>query len=254
MGLHPFRLKQTPASEERNKTQRTENAVPVSEVFFSIQGEGVNAGTPSVFLRTFTCNLTCTWCDTKYTWVDQDKAIPGKEYQPLSSEEIIAKVSSFGCDHLVVTGGEPLLHQRMLGPLIAQLKRSGFYVEVETNGTIAPSAGMVERVDLFNVSPKISNSLVDETVRTRPEAIAAFVRSRKAWFKFVIKEKRDVAEVEALLSRFLIPRDRVLLMPEGVDPETLSERGRWLVEVCKDKGLRFSPRLHVMLFGNVRGT
>jgi len=167
---------------------------------------------------------------------------------------VVEKVTSYGCKHLVLTGGEPLLHQRVLAPILAGLKRSDFFIEVETNGTIAPSAEFEASVDCFNVSPKISNSLVEEGVRIRPGSLKAFVRSRKAWFKFVVCDQRDLAEIEGVLSEFSIPRDRVILMPEGIDSATLLERSRWLVGVCKERGFRFSLRLHILLFGNKRGT
>jgi 7-carboxy-7-deazaguanine synthase len=234
--------------------QTAEEQLPVSEIFFSVQGEGVYSGTPSVFLRTYRCNLTCTWCDSKYTWLAQDKAKPGVEYIPMAAGAVVEKVGSFGCKHLVLTGGEPLLHQRVLAPLLAILRDDGFFIEVETNGTIAPTADFAESIGCFNVSPKISNSLVDESIRTRPESLRAFVRSRKAWFKFVVCNKGDVEEVEEMLSRLGIPRDRVILMPEGIDADSLLERSRWLAEVCKARGLRLSLRLHILLYGNKRRT
>ena len=176
-----------------------------------MQGEGVHSGTPSVFLRTYRCNLSCTWCDSKYTWLDQDKARSGVDYTPMPASAVIDKITSYGCKHLVLTGGEPLLHQRVLAPILAGLKGSGFFIEVETNGTIAPSAELEASVDCFNVSPKISNSLVEEGVRIRPDSLKAFVRSRKAWFKFVVCDQKDLAEIEGVVSKFGLPRDRVIL-------------------------------------------
>jgi 7-carboxy-7-deazaguanine synthase len=234
--------------------QTAEEQLPVSEIFLSIQGEGVHAGTPSVFLRTFRCNLTCTWCDSKYTWLNQDRAKPGVEYTLMPVGSVVERVASFGCKHLAVTGGEPLLHQRVLAPLLKTLRGQGIFVEVETNGTIAPSAEFAQSVDCFNVSPKISNSLVQERVRARPDSLRAFVATGKAWFKFVVCDRRDVEEVEEMLLRFDIQRERVMLMPEGTDVATLLERSNWLAEVCKERELRFSTRLHILLYGNKRGT
>jgi 7-cyano-7-deazaguanosine (preQ0) biosynthesis protein QueE len=239
---------------EEMKTQKVENELPVSEVFISVQGEGINAGTPSVFLRTYFCNLTCTWCDSKYTWLNQDQSKAGVEYRSMTADAVFDKVMSFDCKHIVLTGGEPLLHQRLLAPILSRLKKEGAYVEVETNGTIAPTAEMFELIDCFNVSPKTSNSLVDRRVRTRRGALAALVASHKTWFKFVVSDSQDLSEVEDLIDEFSVPRDRVMLMPEGIDSITLIERSRWLVDICKERGFRFTPRLHILLFGNKRGT
>jgi 7-carboxy-7-deazaguanine synthase len=171
----------------------------------------------------------------------------------MSAGAAMEKITSYGCKHLVLTGGEPLLHQRALAPLLASLKGAGFFVEVETNGTIAPSAELAASVDCFNVSPKISNSLVEEGARIRPDSLKALARSGKAWFKFVVCDQKDLAEIEGMLSEFSLPRDRVILMPEGIDATTLLARGRWLVDVCKERGFRFSLRLHILLWGNRRG-
>jgi len=237
------------------KTQKQEERLlPVSEIFLSVQGEGIYVGTPSVFLRTYYCNLTCAWCDTKYTWLNQSNAQAGIHFQQMSVKEVLEKIVNYSCRHLVVTGGEPLLHQRLLSSLLSDLKQLAYFVEVETNGTVAPSAEMMALVDCFNVSPKIGNSLVQKNIRIRQTALGAFVKSGKAWFKFVICEPNDVIEVEELISAYNIPRERVLLMPEGTDAGTLSARGKWLVEVCKQHGFRFTPRLHILLFGNRRGT
>jgi 7-carboxy-7-deazaguanine synthase len=239
---------------EERETQRIENELPVSEIFLSVQGEGVHVGTPSVFLRTYFCNLTCSWCDSKYTWQNQDKATVGVEYRSMTAKDVLDRVLSLNCKHIVVTGGEPLLQQRFLPVILSRLKKEGFYVEIETNGTITPTAEMLGLVDCFNVSPKTSNSNVEKRVRTRRASLNALVMSGKAWFKFVVSDQQDLKEVEELICEFSIPRDRVILMPEGTNSALLLERGRWLVDVCKERGFRFTPRLHILLFGNKRGT
>jgi len=219
-----------------------------------VQGEGVYSGTPSVFLRTYHCNLSCTWCDSKYTWLDQDKSKAGVEYVPMSTATILEKVTGYECKHLVLTGGEPLLHQRSALPVLASLKKWGFFIEVETNGTLAPMPEFVKLIDCFNVSPKISNSLVEAKVRVRPAALREFAKLDKAWFKFVVCDEADIAEVEEMVAKFGMRRDRVILMPEGIDATTVLARSRWLVEACKEKGFRFTPRLQILLYGNTRGT
>ena len=253
MGLHPIRHRNHGVGGEK-KTERTRDQIPVSEIFFSVQGEGVHAGTPSVFLRTYYCNLSCSWCDTKYTWQNQETARQGTDYRLMDARTLTEETAKYGCKHLVVTGGEPLLHQRALAPALARLKRKRFSIEVETNGTIVPTSEMVRAVDCFNVSPKTSNSSVEERARVHPAALRTLVESQKAWFKFVVSEKRDLNEVDAMVSGHHLPRDRVMLMPEGTDRAALLERSQWLVEDCKQRGFRFTPRLHILLFGNRRAT
>ncbi|HXW36455.1 MAG TPA: 7-carboxy-7-deazaguanine synthase QueE [Nitrososphaerales archaeon] len=253
MGLHPFRHTNPGVGGEK-KIQTPDRKLPVSEIFLSIQGEGVHAGTPSVFLRTYFCNLSCTWCDTKYTWLNQAESKEGVDYKSLEAREVVRQISGFHCGHLVVTGGEPLLHQEALLPILSDLKQNGFFIEVETNGTMAPEPGLTALVDCFNVSPKTSNSKVEQRLRVREASLSALLRSRKAWFKFVISEPADIKEVEELVGELELPQDRVILMPEGTDAEAVLSRGAWLAGACEEKGYRFSPRLQILLFGNRRGT
>lgn len=228
--------------------------MPIAEIFLSVQGEGINAGSPSVFLRTYFCNLTCTWCDSKYTWQNQQISRPGVDYKSMAPDEVLRRVMQHPGRHLVLTGGEPLLHQKLLIPVLKELTNVGWYVEVETNGTLAPTEELVELVDCFNVSPKTSNSLVDSRVRIRGDVLESFVKTDRAWFKFVVADPNDMPEIEALITAYGLPRNRVILMPEGTDPEMLLSRSRWIVELCKENGFRFSPRLQILLFGNRRGT
>ena len=223
------------------------------EIFHSLQGEGASIGTPSVFLRLAMCNLTCTWCDTAYTW-DWQRYDPKSEVMELSAEQARREILVFGCRHLVVTGGEPLLQQRPLTPLIASLKGEGFSFEVETNGTVAPEAHLGGVVDQWNVSPKLANSGNAPGRREVPEALGRFAALPNAYFKFVVVEREDLAAVTDLVERYGLPGDRVILMPEGRDPETLASRGRWLSQAAVDHGFRFRTRLHILLWGDVRGT
>jgi organic radical activating enzyme len=222
------------------------------EIFRSIQGEGVSAGAPSVFLRLATCNLACIWCDTKYTWDWQHYDIK-REAMGLSVEDVGRRVTAFGCPRLVITGGEPLLQQDELVPLAASLKRKRFFIEVETNGTIAPSKAMAAAVAQWNVSPKLANSGNRPGRREEPEALRAFARLPNAYWKFVVVERADVDEACALAKRYGVPRERVVLMPEGTTRGVLRERGAWLAQACAESGLRYSPRLHVELWGPRRG-
>ena len=222
------------------------------EIFRSLQGEGITAGAPSVFLRLATCNLSCTWCDTKYTW-DWERYDFKQEVVSLSSEEVEGRVVSFDCPRLVITGGEPLLQQKELAPLATSLKGRGFYCEVESNGTLAPSPEMVDAVAQWNVSPKTGGSGNTPDRREVPAALSAFRELDNAYFKFVIAEPADVEEASGLAGRYGIPPERVLLMPEGVTSQSVMERGKWVAEACDRHGFRFSTRLHILLWGDQRG-
>ena len=188
----------------------------IAEVFLSIQGEGPTAGMPTVFIRLQGCSVGCAWCDTKYSW---DPAA-GRE---VALEDLIEEASAFSCRRCVITGGEPLESSLFL-PLVRALKAGSFTLEVETSGTLPPPA---VPVDQWNVSVKLACSGVPETRRINPEAIREFLRLG-AWWKFVVVDAADVAEVLRLAERFAIPRERILLMPQGVRPEEILERSPWV--------------------------
>ena len=228
----------------------------ISEIFHSLQGEGELAGVPSVFVRTAGCNLRCTWCDTPYaSWSPEGKQ--------LSVAEIVAEVSRHPARHVVLTGGEPLIAAE-LPALAAALHAAGKHITIETAGTVPP-AGIA--CDLASLSPKLRNSTPPpaqfgaawserhETLRWQPAVVAAWLASYDFQLKFVVASEADVAEVESLLAQLSSPppRHKVLLMPEGTTREALAARTAWLTALCRDRGYRFAPRLHIDWFGNKRG-
>ena len=227
----------------------------IAEIFHSIQGEGLLAGVSSIFIRTSGCNLRCHWCDTPYaSWKPE-----GPE---MSIEEILKKISDWNCNHIVLTGGEPMIAPD-LPELAAALKKQKKHITIETAGTILPNG---IPCDLASLSPKLANSTPSlerdpawakkhETTRLQPEVIAEWIRKYPFQLKFVVSSENDLAEIKSLLLKLpKISADRVLLMPEGVDTQTLASRSPWLVEICKREGFSFCPRLHIELFGHTRGT
>jgi 7-carboxy-7-deazaguanine synthase len=229
----------------------------ISEIFYSIQGEGELTGVPSVFLRTSGCNLRCNWCDTPYaSWQP--------EGEQLTVDEIVARVRAFGAaKHVVLTGGEPMIAPG-IHELAFQLKEVGYHLTIETAATVPPR-GIA--CDLASLSPKLAHSAPDtrlddtwrakhEALRRQPEVIAAWIAAGDYQLKFVVRSAEDVDEIEALLRDTLcaVPPHKVLLMPEGTDAATLRERATWLGELCKARGYRYASRLHVELYGNTRGT
>ncbi|HLI45863.1 MAG TPA: 7-carboxy-7-deazaguanine synthase QueE [Geobacterales bacterium] len=227
--------------------------LPISEIFYSIQGEGLHAGRPSVFIRLYYCNLYCSWCDSKYTWENQAKAKEGIDYFLVDDSSLFKIISNYKSKNIVITGGEPLIHQSYLINTLKSLKERGYRIEIETNGTVMPKEELIQLVDLFTVSPKLSNSNVKYEHRIKPAVLSFFSSLENSVFKFVIVSNEDIEEVLSLIKEFKISNEKVMLMPEGTDLETLVKRSIWLVEICKEHNFRYSPRIHIMLWGNKRG-
>ena len=228
----------------------------ISEIFYSLQGEGELTGVPSVFVRTSGCILRCNWCDTPYaSW--------NPEGDVLSVEEIVARIQTYPTHHVVLTGGEPMIAKE-LPELAAEIRRLGHHITIETAGTVAPGS---VACDLASISPKLSNSTPDERLpqawrerheatRYQPDVLRAWVDRGGFQFKFVISSPADLVEMEALIASLgrAVPPHKILLMPEATTLERMRERSTWLSEACKACGYRYAHRLHIELYGNKRGT
>ena len=219
----------------------------VSEVFGpTFQGEGPTLGRRAAFVRLGRCNLDCSWCDTPYTW-DWTRFDPAAELTRRRVDEIVAEVEAMGVDRVVVTGGEPLLQQRSLVPFLAACAERGWAVEVETNGTLAPSPAVVAGVERFNVSPKLTNSGVDAGRAIAPDVLRSFVATGKAVFKFVVAAPEDLDEIAAL------GVEPVYVMAEGTTPEAVLATTRAIADDVSARGWHLTTRLHVLLWGDQRG-
>lgn len=208
-----------------------------AEIFYSLQGEGHLAGTPAVFIRLAGCNLRCSWCDTKYSWGNG---------VILSPTELARLVAGYACPHLVVTGGEPLLQQEELTELLSLLPSSVF-VEVETNGTIVPCTALQERVNQWNVSPKLEHA--GNANPPQQKVLVTFATLPNAWFKFVVVGEEDWAQIEALH----LPQGRIILMPCATDRATLETARARVADMCLKHGVRMGDRLHIVLWNNKKG-
>ncbi|MDF8334522.1 7-carboxy-7-deazaguanine synthase QueE [Novosphingobium cyanobacteriorum] len=235
------------------------------EIFASLQGEGPSLGRPSLFVRLSRCNLACRWCDTAYTWRftgdnrphRDDTAFERSANQlTLSEQDVAARLLAFPQDRLVITGGEPLLQGAALARLVTLLKagRPGLHVEIETNGSVAPHASLDPLVDQYNVSPKLAHSGNPADLALIPERLSAWAQDPRAFFKFVVANPEDLAEIEALEALYAIPGERLFVMPEGIDSQTLRTRSRWLSDAALTRQWRFTDRLHIHLYGDTRGT
>jgi 7-carboxy-7-deazaguanine synthase len=225
----------------------------ISEIFYSVQGEGMLVGMPSVFIRTSGCNLRCSWCDTPYTSWEPE----GEELQ---MGAILSRARSpHWPRYAVVTGGEPMLAED-IGLLTMRLREQGMHVTIETNGTIFKEV----TCDLMSISPKLANSTPHRRERGRfaakhdglryqPDVLKQLMAAYPYQLKFVIQKPEDLEEVRAIVEETAADPDRVFLMPEGVQIDDLYERATWMVDACKQLKWRFTPRLHIDLFGNKRG-
>jgi len=239
------------------------------EIFFTLQGEGVSAGLPAIFVRGALCNLHCRWCDTDNTWNfegtpwkhDKDADPAYRKHRKadvtleIAAAEIVRLVAMHPCRRVVLTGGEPLLQQEAWLEVIGGLREldPAYIFEVETNGTKMPLPEFRAVVNQFNVSPKLANSGMDANLRTAPAVIAAFVADPKAWFKFVACNDSDMTEILAFSETFVIPAERILVMPEGRTSADLDRHGLAIAARCLLHGWRFCDRLHVRLWGDKRG-
>jgi 7-cyano-7-deazaguanosine (preQ0) biosynthesis protein QueE len=223
----------------------------LSEIFYSLQGEGIDAGKPAVFIRTALCNLSCVWCDTKYTW-DWSHYDYDREVSEMTISSIQEQISRFDTKHCVITGGEPLIQQTKLIPLLSNLKNEDYFIEVETNATILPSEMLERFVDRWNVSPKLQNSSISKQYREVQSCMEYYAKNSKAVIKFVICNQSDLAEVKTLVGKYKLKSQRIILMPEGNSAAEIIEKSKWLAEICQSNGYRLSVRLHTLIWSGTR--
>ena len=223
----------------------------ISEIFYSVQGEGSMLGVPSIFVRTTGCNLRCSWCDTPYT-----------SWNPVGEEMSLEAILTATAErwpvakHVVITGGEPMIAPQV-GELSRRYRELGMHITIETAGTVF---SYIE-CDLMSISPKLFNSTPEgpfrarhERLRIQPDVLGRLIANYPYQLKFVIANEADLVEVRELLEMLNAQGGNVILMPEGISAEVLNARGAWVAELCKQYGYRFSPRLQVHLYGNKRGT
>ena len=221
----------------------------VSELFGpTLQGEGPSAGQRAGFVRLGRCSLNCSWCDTPYSW-DWKRFDPAVELHELAVPDVAASIRAMDVPMVVVTGGEPLLQQGAIVELLRLLP--GLGVEVETNGIHVPEPELVEHVDRFNVSPKLANAGIERSRRYKPNVLRTFQATGKAVFKFVVCERPDLDEIDAVVAECGLTD--VWVMPEGTEAPALVARARRLADDVVARGWQLTPRLHILLWGDERG-
>jgi 7-carboxy-7-deazaguanine synthase len=228
------------------------DTLKLSELFVSLQGEGPSLGKPCAFLRLAGCNLHCRFCDTKYTWDFQTYRYQD-EVRVRAITEVADEIVATGQSRLVITGGEPLIQRRALERLLALLPAT-FVVEVETNGTFSPGDALAARVDQWNVSPKLENGGDPRAARVVPAALAALVATGRAYLKFVLDDPRDADEALSLARELGVANERVLFMAQATTRDELRRSSPLVAAEALARGVGYSHRLHVELWGGRRGT
>lgn len=230
----------------------------VSEMFHSLQGEGVTAGHPAVFVRLTGCDFRCSFCDTvtvhsKGDWFTFDELLDEME-----SKRLLLPLAKGA--RLVITGGNPLLQQEALCVFLPLLVRrcgmlfAGMVIEVETQGSVLPSAELQRWVSQWNVSPKLTNSGVPARKRAPSSVMSFHASNRDSWFKFVVRDEADVAEIKRdFVDPYRIDWARIMLMPLCSTREQQSDVAQKVAEMCVTLGTRFSPRLHLMIWNQATG-
>lgn len=226
----------------------------VSELFGpTVSGEGVTLGQRCGFLRLMGCNLHCSWCDTPYTW-DASRYVLAKQGHWMSWAAIVDQLIAMDVGLVIISGGEPLLHQKLKAweLILRALDGAGILVEVETNGTVIPNRASRDHVHRFTVSPKLAHAGDPEDKRIVPEAIGAH-RLLGSQFKFVCSTPDHVAEVQRWVKILNIPKQSVWIMPEGTDSRTLCDHLAVITDPAVAAGFNVTTRLHIDVWGNARG-
>jgi len=170
----------------------------------------------------------------------------------MTISSIQEQISRFDTKHCVITGGEPLIQQTKLIPLLSNLKNEDYFIEVETNATILPSEMLERFVDRWNVSPKLQNSSISKQYREVQSCMEYYAKNSKAVIKFVICNQSDLAEVKTLVGKYKLKSQRIILMPEGNSAAEIIEKSKWLAEICLSNGYRLSVRLHSLIWSGTR--
>lgn len=230
----------------------------ISEHFYSLQGEGKTMGIPSVFLRLTACNLMCDhkWtCDTIEVWITGEQHTLEETLDLFEKEGYQEEL--FKGAHLVITGGEPLLQQKEIVEFLKAFYDRFFYLpytEIETNGTKLPSDELCKYINLFNVSPKLSNAGMNERRRIKPDVIKKFNLLENSIFKFVVADKEDWKELkEKYLTPFDIRKEKLWLMPAADNEDMLRTNSVYVAKICIANCINYSSRLQVEIWNQTTG-
>lgn len=214
----------------------------------TFQGHGPSAGQLAMIIRLSRCNLACVGCDVPHTW-DWSRFDPRLHSRRFSVDELASWALGSSAQLVVITGGEPLLQQPQLVPLVRCLANAGRWVEIETNGTCAPEPALTVVTDLFVVSPRLANAgaRLVPAQRINPAALEAFVACGQAVFAFAVRDHSELDEIAELEQQFALAP--IWVMPAGTAATTVLAELSWLAEAAVPRGWHVSTRLQSLLRG-----
>ena len=228
----------------------------ISEFFFdTIQGENF-VGYPATFLRLSQCSLNCNWCDTQEVWRFGNPYSLDELFDYMKQYDLIRRFKEG--QHLVLTGGSPLLQQEALIYFFQEFQMLYHfvpYIEIENECVIMPKHPMITAVSCWNNSPKLSSSGNSKERRYRPEILRRLSQLNNSWFKFVIADLgKDWREIdEDFIQPGLIRKSQVVLMPQGATREELIANRQEVVDLDIEKNVRYSTREHLILWDKRTG-
>lgn len=213
--------------------------VPVCEVFYSIQGEGIYVGSPCIFVRFSGCNLRCEWCDTKYAW-DTEKA------HLMDVKDVYVEVEKFCCKRLVFTGGEPTLYDEFMFQFI---KNHHFLYFLETNGTIFPE----KSISFFHhvaISPKMEH-IKEDVIKKIIE------KNHNVEFKFIVENEKEIDKFVELAENLSLTDFPLVFQPLFEDNVDYIERTKKITDYILKMRVNFDVRVlmqqHKIIWGGERG-
>jgi 7-carboxy-7-deazaguanine synthase len=210
----------------------------ISEIFFSLQGEGIEIGLPTVFVRLFACDLRCSWCDTMY-------AVEGRDFKDMPLEEVVAEIASYRCRRVCITGGEPLIQAKEAAAMAEILTREGYSIVLETSGHKMPPPAFWGDNTVISMDCKCPGSGMEERMD-----FGLFQKLRPGdQLKFVIGDEADYEYAKKVISENKIQANIIFQPVGGEGLGALTDR------VLSDRleRVRVLPQLHKILWGNKRG-
>ena len=222
----------------------------ISEFYYdTIQGEGIYIGHPAAFLRLQRCTMGCVYCDTKSVWQHGSPFTFNELFSLMEDTNILYQLKHG--QHLVFTGGSPLLQQDKIVAFLEAFEETYEFlpfVEIENECTIIPTYELITYVSCWNNSPKLVSSGMPTTVRFQEAVIKVLAKLPNSWFKFVVSKQEEWDEIDSFYLHTLLKKEQIILMPEGATRIELENNREVVIEMAVTNGVRYCSREHIVLW------